>query len=106
MNDEGVVAFLAFDSGGRHGVYIGDDPTADAVIRSGDPLFGSTVVRLDLTGLGINNNGDIAFGYRLADGREGVAVARIVPEPVGTGWLVTAGMVLLRRRKIRAGFRR
>lgn len=79
INDAGTVAFQAdLDSGGT-GVFLGPDPVADAVITTGDTLFGAAVTDLLFAGHGaLNNQGEIAFVYELATGATGVAVA---PEP-------------------------
>jgi hypothetical protein len=86
------------------GIYTGDDPTTDKVIAGGDALFGSTVV-----GLGqpiLNDFGQVAFNYHLADGRQGIAVAN-VPEP--SALVLTCGGAALglcrRRRSHHAGER-
>ena len=46
---------------------------------------------------GLNDDGDIAFRYILADGTKGVAVASVVPEP-GSALLVTLGLAGLLTR--------
>ena len=76
LNNEGKVAFLADTEGGAEGIFVGPDPVADNVIRVGDALFGSTVTILNFSRSGLNDAGEIAFNYRLADSRVGVAVAR------------------------------
>lgn len=63
------------------GIFTGPDPIADRVIASGDSLFGSTVVGLDLKPTRLNDGGQIAFGASLADGRRVIARAEVVPEP-------------------------
>ena len=45
------------------------------VIAEGDPLFGSTVAFVSLFTENLNDNGEVAFAYQLADGLRGVAVA-------------------------------
>jgi len=79
INDAGTVVFLAnLDSGGT-GIFTGPDPIADAVITTGDSLFGGAVVALDFAGHGaLNNHGEVAFVYELDSGVTGVALA---PEP-------------------------
>ena len=74
INDAGAVAFFAFHSS-AFGIYTGPNPSRDGVIAVGDPLFCSTVTALSLSRGGLNNRGQIAFSYILADGRQGVAVA-------------------------------
>lgn len=75
INDEGTVVFAAELDAGGLGIFTGTDPVADAVIRTGDPLFGSTVSFVALSRENLNDNGEVAFLYELADGRSGVAIA-------------------------------
>jgi uncharacterized protein (TIGR03437 family) len=81
INNNGVVAFgrLTVSGSDLGGIYVGPDPQADKVIALGDPLFGSTVSGLGGQGLGpgrfLNDRGQIAFYYALANGLKGVAVA-------------------------------
>jgi hypothetical protein len=93
INDQGTFVFRATLDAGGFGLFTGSDPARDKVIRTGDPLFGSTVSAVGrLTHIvdhtfDMNDRGDIAFRYELANGAFGIAVARIVPEP--------ASMILL-----------
>jgi hypothetical protein len=76
LNDLGTVAFDAFLDDGRFGIFTGPDPGLDAVIRDGDPLFGSTMNALGVIGSPfLNNAGQLTFFYGLADGRMGIARA-------------------------------
>ena len=87
------------------GIFTGPDLSADRVIGTGDPLFGSTValtrptnsLRPINTWLDMNDSGQIAFRYQLADGRRGIAVATPLPEP-GSALLLAAGAVVLMKR--------
>jgi hypothetical protein len=76
INDMGTVVFLGAyigpDASGS-GIYTGPDPVLDKVVEVGDPLFGSTAVRVNLGD--INELGDIAFSYELESGVKGVAIA-------------------------------
>lgn len=87
INDAGTVVFQAdLDSGGT-GIFTGPDPMTDAVIRTGDTLFGAAVTDLLFWGHGaLNNQGEIAFVYELETGAMGVAVA---PEPGAAALSVT-----------------
>ena len=71
--------------------------TLDKVIALGDALFGSTVTGLDFLN-GLNDAGDVAFLYHLADGRQGIAVAS-VPEPAGLALLAIGACAALPRRR-------
>jgi len=73
INDAGMVAFWATLPTGEAGIFTGAVPAASTVIRTGDPLFGSTVVELQLGGL--NNAGAIAFRAVLMNGRQVIGVA-------------------------------
>jgi hypothetical protein len=77
INNSGEVAFFATDTAGRDGIFVertgGNNP--EAVIQTGDPLFGSTVVALSIGRFSLNDGGWIAFRYQLADGRFGIALA-------------------------------
>ncbi|RIL05028.1 MAG: hypothetical protein DCC71_11915 [Proteobacteria bacterium] len=75
INDEGSVVFSAELDAGGLGLFTGPSPTNDRVIRTGDPLFGSTVSFVSLSRENLNDNGEVAFLYELANGRSGVAVA-------------------------------
>ena len=78
INDVGTIVFFAnLDNGGR-GIFTGPNAGIDKVIAEGDPLFGSPVQSLGFF-RGLNNQDEIAFSYTLADGRKGIARARVVP---------------------------
>jgi hypothetical protein len=91
----GEVAFLAtFD--GKSGIFTGSGGPLSKVILSGDSLFGSTVGWLDFGRFGFDSDGSgrLAFAYGLADGRLGVALATVVPEP-STLTLIGASLAAL-----------
>jgi hypothetical protein len=75
INDEDTVVFAAELDAGGLGIFTGTDPVADKVIRTGDPLFGSTASFVALSRENLNDNGEVAFLYELANGRSGVAIA-------------------------------
>lgn len=75
INDLGQIAFMA-NVGLDTGIFTGPDPATDTLIKEGDPLFGSTVVTLQVVRGSINNHGDIAFQYGLANGVRGIAMAQ------------------------------
>jgi uncharacterized protein YjbI with pentapeptide repeats len=74
INNAGTVAFDAILDDTRRGVFTGPDPVADRVIAVGDTLFGETVADVQFFN-GLNDNGDVAFMYRLDTGVSGVALA-------------------------------
>jgi hypothetical protein len=102
-----TVAFIgSFDESLKHGLFtsVGGDVTP--VIKTGDSLFGSTLVQLVGSPNGLrefaldsSGSGTLAFTYRLADGRFGLAIARPVPEPssCALALLCFAGVALVRR---------
>ena len=79
---ENLVAFGGNYAGGS-GIYAKSGDEFSKVIEIGDPIFGSTVASLAFTGLGLDpgDSGNVAFTYRLADGRSGVAMAYAGPAP-------------------------
>lgn len=97
INDSGTVAFVARLDGGGIGIFTGNDLVVDKVIRSGDPLLGSTVITLNFI-RGLADNGDVAFRYTLANGATGIAIARVVPEPESLS-LFGLGTFAFRRRR-------
>jgi hypothetical protein len=102
FNAGGDVAFRAFLDAGGSGIFTGPDPASDAVIRTGDTLFGGTVTTLGFSHKGLNDSGQVVFYYELdnlANGVRGIAVATPVPEPTSLLLgLFGAGMLGSRRR--------
>lgn len=103
LNDAGEIVFYGLPpatappSAVFPGIFTGPDPTADEVISVQDSLFGSRVVDLWRWPV-INNAGQVAFGYRLADSRVGIALASPVPEPTAFLTALGAASLLLPRR--------
>jgi uncharacterized protein (TIGR03437 family) len=86
INNKGEVVYYAkFGiSPSVQGIFTGPDKVADKVIATGDPLFGSVVMEVtnpQIPGRYLNDNGQVAFTYRLSNGLNGVAVAT----PVASG---------------------
>jgi hypothetical protein len=107
INSDGVIAFRAVLDGGGVGIFTGPDPTADRVIGSGDPLFGSRVGSLEFGGgYSLNDAGQVVFRAGLYDGRTVLVRAdptAPVPEPpsllyVGLGLAVCASRKLHAKR--------
>ncbi|HEY9710958.1 MAG TPA: PEP-CTERM sorting domain-containing protein [Oculatellaceae cyanobacterium] len=103
INNAGTVAFVAFPETGGTGIFTGPDPVSDKVIATGDTLLGSTVTSLNFE-IGLNDEGQIAFGATLADGT--VGIFRADPEPVAVpeptsilGVLVAGALGAASRRK-------
>jgi hypothetical protein len=100
LNDAGQVAFWA-TTGIRtaqglpddHGLFFVDDALGFlTVAREGDAFLGSSIVFLSFnsgivlgglqgTGSGLNEQGEVAYHFSLADGRSGIAIAT-PPDPV------------------------
>jgi hypothetical protein len=91
MNEAGQVAFFTNISGADGGVgenegifFYDDDLGLMPVARKGYPLLGSTITEMRFTPRGsmahdnnrsgLNNRGQVAFAYELADGRSGIAI--------------------------------
>jgi uncharacterized protein (TIGR03437 family) len=86
LNSKGEVVYYAkFGiSPSVQGIFTGPDKVADKVIATGDPLFGSVVQEItnpQIPGRYLNDNGQVAFSYKLTNGLAGVAVAT----PVASG---------------------
>ncbi len=102
INNNGQLAFGAGIGALGNGIFTGSDPVADRVVGTGDALFGFNVSTIFFTVGGLNNNGDIAFSYRLTNGGEGVAIARHIPEPSSLLLTVTVAIgIAVRRRRSR-----
>lgn len=71
INEGGTVAFLADLPTGDRGIYTGHDLAAK-VIAKGDFLNGSLVTDLSVDRESINDEGQIAFWAKLANGSEGI----------------------------------
>ncbi len=99
INTAGQVAFQAVLDAGAEGIYLGDGGAGTRVIGTGDTLNGSTVTALSFARGGMNDAGQLAFGYVLADGSSGLAVASPVPEPTSAALLLGSGLLLLARRR-------
>lgn len=85
INSSDTVAFRAtLDSGGGHGIFTGDDPVADKVIKTGDALFGSTVTSVQFGRFALNDSGSVAFFANLQDGRSVIVRADVSQVPVLT----------------------
>jgi hypothetical protein len=98
INDLGTVAYNKILSGGAEALFTQAGPGAPAneIIAVGDSLFGSTVTGLDLSTFGLNNDGQLAFGAQLKDGRTVIVRADIgvVPEPSTLClWLLGLGVL-------------
>jgi len=95
INAGGTVAFGATLDAGGQGIFTSDD-LSHPVIAIGDALFGSTLVGFSFVSeKGLNDAGQVAFLYVLADDRQGIAradpVVAGVPEP-GTLALLAASL--------------
>ena len=82
---------------GAVGVFTGPDPVADKVIDSGDLMLES-VIRF-ASPVALNDAGQIAVIYGLADGTQGIAIATPVLEPIAVSTLAIAAAALVRCRR-------
>src|SRR5579864_900475 len=82
LNDFGVVAFSVTLSAGGNAILVESTGGASPVVilKTGDPLFGSTVSSLFVGRFALNNHGELVFQYRLNDGRSGVAIVNLRTE--------------------------
>ena len=101
INDAGTVAFGAILDAGGGGLFIGDGTATNEVIGSGDALFGSTVTGLSISPTSLNDSGQVAFYYELANGTTGIAIANPVPEPAPALLLALSFGLSLARRTTR-----
>jgi hypothetical protein len=95
LNNRGTVAFRGVLDEGGQGIFTGPDPLADEVISIGDTLLGSTLVDFQIGKEALNDTGQLAFLYELADGRRGVARADPlpIPEPGTLPLVLVTGLV-------------
>ena len=93
------MAFLASLDTGGIGIYTGAGFTTSEVIAAGESLFGSTITGFSISPTSLNDAGQVAFSYRLANGTTGIAVATPVPEPSGTALLFGGLLAILSRRR-------
>jgi hypothetical protein len=104
INNEGTVAFSASLDAGGEGIFTGPNPVTDKVIATGDPLLGSTVVRLAFFREGLNDPGQVAFAVRLADGTQGIYRADPISVPETSSALsslvtVALGLIIMRKKR-------
>jgi hypothetical protein len=110
LNDTGQVAFragLTDTSGGgisdNTGIFFFDDTLGlQQVARAGEAFLGSTITFLDFASVdqlgeeasGLNKRGvpRVAYFFRLADSREGIAIWTLIPEP-SSAILVASGLL-------------
>ena len=102
LNDSAQFAFRAritLDgfSGASYGIFFQDGAGGlFEVIRRGRSFLGSSITTVDFAGTadteglqpgmnGLNNAGEVAFRFELADGREGIALWSSLPKPTSGG---------------------
>jgi hypothetical protein len=105
INAADAVALIGLLDAGGYGIFTGPDPVANMVVAIGDPLFGSTVNALNIANYAINDLGQVGFLYNLTDGRNGLAIATPVPEPLSPALVAgaVAAAAVVRRRRFGTG---
>ena len=86
INNQGTVAFSASTSRFTFGIYTGSDPEATKVIETGDTLFGGRVTSVELARViteFLNDEGQIAFKYRIFHPQRGDVEGIAVATPAG-----------------------
>jgi len=101
VNDSGTVLFTAVSPGTFElTIYAWRNGQTTRLLGVGDTLFGSSLLELDISNQALNDAGEFAFYFRLADGRTGYALA-LVPAPAGLAIPAAAMGFALRRRRVR-----
>ncbi len=105
ITDSGAVIFEGLLDGGGEGIFLGSDPSDIKIIKTGDMLFGHTVVGLDLFSHGASPNGYVAFRYVTDSDApgifiEGIAVT-VIPEP-SLAVMLLAPLLLFSLARIRS----
>lgn len=99
LNAAGQVAFVTEykdaegEPNGERGLYFYDEVLGlRKVMRTGDSILGSTIINLGVQGersfsgderSSLNNLGQVAYQFTLADGRQGIAISQVVPDIPG-----------------------
>lgn len=96
INAAGQVAFRARLSDDKRGIFLSDpEDGLRTIAMTGQQFLGSSFDTLEFAGSspvngvlgkdrnGLNDNGEVAFRFELADGREGVAMWSVLPKPEG-----------------------
>ena len=99
INGTGTVAFFAGLDAGGYGVFTGDGVTTNEIIGLGDMLFGSPITGFGISPTALNDSGQLAFYYSLANGTSGLALATPTPEPSASLLLAAGALLALRRRR-------
>jgi hypothetical protein len=98
INESNQISYVGRDES-LMSIGILKDDVPEAVVAIGQELFGSSLESLATSPKGFfNDRGQIAFQYRLFNGRSGIAVATPVPEP-SSSLLAIVGFTLLLSRK-------
>jgi hypothetical protein len=99
----GVVAFTGQWEGATrgYGAFVNRDGTITPVAKMGGTLFDQPVTTVLQTSLAIDPHGSgrVVFGYRLANGVTGIAMATPVPEPAAAALAAAALLAGAARRR-------
>lgn len=98
INDVGKVAFKGVLKDGGLGIYTGLNLDTDKIIAAGDSLFGVQVTDLYISSKSLNNNNQVVFYAKFADGSSGIFRAEpdiptstSIPEPTSIFGILTIG---------------
>jgi hypothetical protein len=97
------VSFTGSWENNGSGVFVSDGGVISTVIKRGDLLFGQPVqiLRTEKVPLDPHGSGRVAFGYILANGVRGIAMATPVPEPAAGVTGAIAALIAARVRRAR-----
>jgi hypothetical protein len=107
INDAGKVVFKGVLKDGSLGIYTGSNIETDKIIAAGDSLFGAQVTDLYMSSKSLNNNNQVVFYAKFADGSSGIFRADSDIEPATSipgstsilGILTVGGFGLRLKRK-------
>jgi hypothetical protein len=102
INDGGKVVFKAVLKDGNLGIYTGVNLDTDKIIAAGDSLFGAQVTDIYMSSKSLNNNNQVVFYAKFADGSSGIfradpdiPTSTSIPEPASIFGILTIGALAI-----------